>query len=307
MTLPMPAPVVLDGVRLPASYANFYVANAVVLVPTFNDARDREALGTLARRCSPTRAVVGIHAVDLVWGLGTLHCMTQQQPAGGHAAPLTPKWRRRGSGLRAGPSQCASIQASESGLVAQRPVERLHGVVGARSRGRGVGARIQDPVRELEVVEERREAVRPKARARPARPSASAQARSAVPASTSSARRSSNARSGAAGHALEQAREGRLVEAGLLGGLGHDGDLARDEVAVGRRREEPSDEVEVERARDGLGEKQRRGRVARPAARPARAARAHDVVERRVRDDVGRDVLVGQHARLFGARPDRSG
>jgi agmatine deiminase len=80
-TLPMPSPVVLDGVRLPASYANFYVANAVVLVPTFNDAHDREALATLAR-LFPTRAVVGIHAVDLVWGLGTLHCMTQQQPAG---------------------------------------------------------------------------------------------------------------------------------------------------------------------------------------------------------------------------------
>jgi agmatine deiminase len=84
-TLPMPAPVVLDGVRLPASYANFYVANAVVLVPTFNDPRDREALATLAR-LFPTRAVVGIHAVDLVWGLGTLHCMTQQQPAGARAA-----------------------------------------------------------------------------------------------------------------------------------------------------------------------------------------------------------------------------
>ncbi|HVX96958.1 MAG TPA: agmatine deiminase family protein [Polyangia bacterium] len=79
--LPMPAPVVLDGVRLPASYANFYVGNAAVLVPTFNDPRDREALAILAR-LFPTRAVVGIHAVDLVWGLGTLHCMTQQQPAG---------------------------------------------------------------------------------------------------------------------------------------------------------------------------------------------------------------------------------
>ncbi len=82
VTLPMPAPVTLDGVRLPASYANFYVANAVVLVPTFNDARDREALATLAT-LFPTREVVGIHAVDLVWGLGTLHCMTQQQPVGG--------------------------------------------------------------------------------------------------------------------------------------------------------------------------------------------------------------------------------
>jgi agmatine deiminase len=85
-TLPMPAPVVLDGVRLPASYANFYVANAVVLVPTFNDPNDREALATLAR-LFPTRNVVGIHAVDLVWGLGTLHCMTQQQPAGAQADP----------------------------------------------------------------------------------------------------------------------------------------------------------------------------------------------------------------------------
>jgi agmatine deiminase len=79
-TLPMPSPVFLDGVRLPASYANFYIANTVVLVPTFNDPRDREALAILAR-LFPTRAVVGIHAVDLVWGLGTLHCMTQQQPA----------------------------------------------------------------------------------------------------------------------------------------------------------------------------------------------------------------------------------
>jgi agmatine deiminase len=79
VTLPMPAPVVFDGQRLPASYANFYIANAVVLVPTFNDPRDREALGTLAT-LFPTRQVVGIHAVDLVLGLGTLHCMTQQEP-----------------------------------------------------------------------------------------------------------------------------------------------------------------------------------------------------------------------------------
>jgi agmatine deiminase len=78
--LPMPAPLFLDGVRLPASYANFYVANDVVLVPTFNDPRDREALRTLAAEF-PSRQVVGIHAVDLVWGLGTLHCLTQQEPA----------------------------------------------------------------------------------------------------------------------------------------------------------------------------------------------------------------------------------
>jgi agmatine deiminase len=77
--LPMPQPVVWDGHRLPASYANFYIANRVVLVPTFNDPADRAALGTLAR-LFPTREVVGIHALDLVWGLGTLHCMTQQEP-----------------------------------------------------------------------------------------------------------------------------------------------------------------------------------------------------------------------------------
>ena len=80
VTLPYPRPVLMDGVRLPASYANFYVANGVVLVPTFNDANDRVALNTLAE-CFPGRAVVGIHAVDLVWGLGTLHCLTQQEPA----------------------------------------------------------------------------------------------------------------------------------------------------------------------------------------------------------------------------------
>jgi agmatine deiminase len=78
--LPFPGPVVMDGVRLPASYANFYVANGVVIVPTFNDQNDRVALDTLAE-LFPSRDVVGIHAVDLVWGLGTLHCLTQQQPA----------------------------------------------------------------------------------------------------------------------------------------------------------------------------------------------------------------------------------
>jgi agmatine deiminase len=78
--LPMPAPLTLDGIRLPASYANFYIGNAAVLVPTFNDPNDRRALEVLAG-LFPTRRVVGIHAVDLVWGLGTLHCMTQQEPA----------------------------------------------------------------------------------------------------------------------------------------------------------------------------------------------------------------------------------
>jgi agmatine deiminase len=77
--LPMPAPVFFEGQRLPASYANFYIANDRVLVPTFNDPQDRRALGIVAD-LFPGRQVVGIHAVDLVWGLGTLHCLTQQQP-----------------------------------------------------------------------------------------------------------------------------------------------------------------------------------------------------------------------------------
>src|ERR1700730_12982270 len=78
-TLPMPAPVYFDGQRLPASYANFYIANKIVIVPTFNDSNDRAALNTLAK-LFPTREVVGIACRDLVLGLGTLHCMTQQQP-----------------------------------------------------------------------------------------------------------------------------------------------------------------------------------------------------------------------------------
>jgi len=78
--LPMPAPLSFDGVRLPASYANFYICNAAVLVPTFNDPKDRVALGILAELFRD-RPVRGIHAVDLVWGLGTLHCLTQQEPA----------------------------------------------------------------------------------------------------------------------------------------------------------------------------------------------------------------------------------
>ena len=78
--LPLPSPVVFDGERLPASYANFYVANNAVLVPTFNDPKDRVALADLAE-LFPSRQVIGIHARDLVWGLGTLHCLTQPQPA----------------------------------------------------------------------------------------------------------------------------------------------------------------------------------------------------------------------------------
>jgi agmatine deiminase len=78
--LPMPDPVIFDGQRLPASYANFYIANRRVLVPTFNAPQDRQALELIAR-LFPDRTVVGIHAVELVWGLGTLHCLTQQEPA----------------------------------------------------------------------------------------------------------------------------------------------------------------------------------------------------------------------------------
>ena len=78
--LPYPRPVIMEGQRLPASYANFYVANDVVIVPTFNDPNDRIALEIVGRE-QPGREVAGIHAVDLVWGLGTLHCLSQQQPA----------------------------------------------------------------------------------------------------------------------------------------------------------------------------------------------------------------------------------
>lgn len=77
--LPMPDPVVFDGQRLPASYANFYIANGLVLVPTLNQSADRKALSILAE-AFPTREVVGIYSGDLIWGLGALHCMTQQQP-----------------------------------------------------------------------------------------------------------------------------------------------------------------------------------------------------------------------------------
>ena len=77
--LPMPTPLYFDGVRLPASYANFYIGNAAVIVPTFNDRNDRVALGILGDLFKD-RPVIGIHAVDLVWGFGSLHCLTQQQP-----------------------------------------------------------------------------------------------------------------------------------------------------------------------------------------------------------------------------------
>ena len=77
--LPMPAPVIFEGRRLPASYANFYIANGVVLVPVFNDANDRIALDVLAG-LFPDREIIGIYSGDLIWGFGAMHCMTQQQP-----------------------------------------------------------------------------------------------------------------------------------------------------------------------------------------------------------------------------------
>jgi agmatine deiminase len=76
----MPMPLYFDGVRLPASYANFYIGNEAVLVPTFNDSKDRVALGILGE-LFPERRVVGIHAVDLVWGFGTVHCLSHEEPA----------------------------------------------------------------------------------------------------------------------------------------------------------------------------------------------------------------------------------
>ncbi len=78
--IPMPRPVVFEGRQLPASYANFYIANGAVLVPVFNDPNDRIALNTLAE-LFPAREIVPIYCGDLIWGFGALHCMTQQQPA----------------------------------------------------------------------------------------------------------------------------------------------------------------------------------------------------------------------------------
>lgn len=80
ITLPMPAPVIIDGERLPASYANFYIANTVVLLPVFGDPRDAEALAILGE-AFPDRRIVPINSRELVWGLGSFHCLTQQVPA----------------------------------------------------------------------------------------------------------------------------------------------------------------------------------------------------------------------------------
>lgn len=102
VTLPMPRRIEFDGQRLPASYLNFYIANSVVLVPTFNDPSDRVALSRLARLFK-NRKVIGIHAVDLVLGRGTLHCLTQQEPEApgrrtpGGTTPSTPQASSGGS------------------------------------------------------------------------------------------------------------------------------------------------------------------------------------------------------------------
>ena len=79
VTLPMPRKIVREGLRLPASYANFYIANKLVLVPTFADPADNLALSVL-EKCFPSRRVIGIDCRELIWGLGTFHCLTQQQP-----------------------------------------------------------------------------------------------------------------------------------------------------------------------------------------------------------------------------------
>ena len=83
ISLPMPKPVYFKGERLPASYANFYFSNYALLVPTFNDPNDRIALGILSELVTD-RHVIGIHSIDLVWGLGTIHCLTHEQPKGSH-------------------------------------------------------------------------------------------------------------------------------------------------------------------------------------------------------------------------------
>jgi agmatine deiminase len=80
VTIPMPPTVIYQGQRLPASYANFYIANTVVLLPTYNHANDERARTTLAE-LFPGREVIGLDCTDLIWGLGAFHCLTQQVPA----------------------------------------------------------------------------------------------------------------------------------------------------------------------------------------------------------------------------------
>jgi agmatine deiminase len=78
--LPMPGPVIYKGQRLPASYANFYIANSAVIVPTFRSKNDAKALDIL-QQCFPDRKVIGIDSTDIIWGLGSFHCLSQQEPA----------------------------------------------------------------------------------------------------------------------------------------------------------------------------------------------------------------------------------
>ena len=78
--LPMPRHIEYKGQRLPASYANFYIANEVVLVPTYRDPKDAKALAIL-KKCFPKHRVIGIDSTELIWGLGSFHCITQQEPA----------------------------------------------------------------------------------------------------------------------------------------------------------------------------------------------------------------------------------
>jgi agmatine deiminase len=78
--LPMPGAVVYDDMRLPASYANFYISNKYVVVPTFRDKNDDRALDIL-QKCFPDRKVIGLDSVDIIWGLGSFHCLSQQEPA----------------------------------------------------------------------------------------------------------------------------------------------------------------------------------------------------------------------------------
>jgi agmatine deiminase len=78
--LPMPAPVIYEDQRLPASYANFYISNKYVIVPTFRDRNDDRALDTL-QKCFSDRKVVGLDSTDIIWGLGSFHCLSQQEPA----------------------------------------------------------------------------------------------------------------------------------------------------------------------------------------------------------------------------------
>jgi agmatine deiminase len=81
LVLPMPRPIIMEDQRLPASYANFYITNRSVIVPVFNDPNDEQALGKL-QECFPDRRIVGIDSTELVWGLGSFHCLTQQVPRG---------------------------------------------------------------------------------------------------------------------------------------------------------------------------------------------------------------------------------